>query len=57
MPYVLCNVLTLRTTSHEYHIIQAFAANGPAKAFESVQTMGKQHNVVIEEDKKMSINT
>ncbi|KAF2168056.1 hypothetical protein M409DRAFT_21502 [Zasmidium cellare ATCC 36951] len=43
--------------SHEYHIIQAFAAKCPAKVIESVKALGEKHNVIIEEDQKMSINS
>jgi len=42
--------------THEYHLIKAFAANAPAKVLETVQSMGTQSNVLIEEDQTVSIN-
>lgn len=42
--------------THEYSLIMGFAAKVPAKVLESVQAMGQEHNVLIEQDQIVSIN-
>lgn len=42
--------------THEYNIIKGFAAKASAKALDTVQAMGTQSNVVIEDDQVVSIN-
>ena len=42
--------------THEYHLIKAFAANAPANVLETVQAMGTQSEVLIEEDQTITVN-
>lgn len=41
--------------THEYTIIKGFAADSPPEALTSVQTLGEDHSVVIEDDQPVSI--
>jgi len=42
---------------HEYNLIAGFAAKAPTKIFETIQAMGAEDNVLIEEDTTVSINS
>ncbi|RDW83104.1 hypothetical protein BP5796_04595 [Coleophoma crateriformis] len=41
--------------THEYKLIKGFAAKAPAKALETVQTLGNEYQAVIEEDQMVSV--
>ncbi|KAF2861237.1 hypothetical protein K470DRAFT_246015 [Piedraia hortae CBS 480.64] len=41
---------------HEYNIIKGFAAKAPAKALETVHTLGAKYNVLIEDDQVVHTN-
>ncbi|KAK3670895.1 hypothetical protein LTR78_009173 [Recurvomyces mirabilis] len=41
------------TIEHEYSLIKGFVAKTSAKVIETVQAMGSEHNVLIEEDQIM----
>ncbi|KAM3423420.1 hypothetical protein BST61_g853 [Cercospora zeina] len=43
--------------THEYHLIMAIAATVPAKILDTIQAAGAGHNVLIEQDGEVSINT
>jgi hypothetical protein len=59
-PHAMHNILTLQSKggfiTHEYSLIKGFAAKVPAKVLESVQAMGQEHNILIEQDQVVSIN-
>ena len=42
--------------THEYSLIKGFAAKASETALDIVQTLGEQHDVVIEADQTVSIN-
>ncbi|CAK3865261.1 Hypothetical predicted protein [Lecanosticta acicola] len=44
------------TPDHEYNLIKGFAAKTSESVMQSVQAMGAKSNVLIEEDKTVSIN-
>jgi len=43
--------------THEYNLIKGFAAKVPEKIMETVQTLGASHNVTVEHDQKVSVNS
>ena len=42
--------------THEYNLIKAFAAKAPAKVLETVQALGIENSVLIEEDQMVQAN-
>jgi hypothetical protein len=42
--------------THEYSLIKGFAAKVNAKMVETVQALGADHDVIIEQDREISIN-
>ena len=43
--------------THEYSLIKGFAAKVNAKMVETVQTLGADHDVLIEKDQEITINS
>lgn len=43
--------------THEYNLFKGFAAKAPEKIMETVQALGASHNVMIEKDQEVSINS
>ena len=42
--------------THEYHLIKGFAAKASETALETVQALGTQNNVIIEQDQVVNAN-
>ncbi|WPH00976.1 Hypothetical protein R9X50_00381000 [Acrodontium crateriforme] len=43
--------------THEYSLIKGFAAKASAKMIETVQAMGSEHQVLIEQDQVVNANS
>ena len=42
--------------THEYTIIKGFAAKASEQALDTVQALGKEHDITVEADQVVSIN-